>query len=593
VYKRQVRGAGADMADFVGRLRAGLRADPRAYGRACRRALAGSIYAWDSWQVDLAMFADRLSADDRLAGDPGLRAAAAAVRDDVRGGMVVAGASGSYARWFEGLAVWAGTGSDWADDRGAYGRQSLFGASPSAGGVGWRGLLRDYNASRQADPKKPEPRLGRATYGLTDVYFRDSRHGWATGYDNVRNNAVLLQTSDGGESWTTKSPGSWYAYMLCSLSPWPKAGSSTRPVRWAVGSEGWDGSLILRSADGGKTWRTQKLATGATKEYLLGVEQPEEETAWICGTGGTLLRWTAGRGIDAVATAPHGDLAALEFQDGEHGWVLANDEAAVSGSVLRTEDAGGSWTQQATTPGSLLYAIDSVGQDVWVAGGDPAGGGLLAGEAVSGSGVILHSPDGGVTWETQLSGSSQLRLNDIDMLDAQEGWAVGDATVVQKAVILHTEDGGDTWTAQDPGGVYADLAAVHAVNGEAAWAVGDGEEILRTTDGGATWYSQRGDVVGPWTRVKSLTVKHGGIGTIDYWVGDATSADARVTLRIRDGRGHLVRSWDLGWRPCRDVVHHVFFNCLLPPGNYNLRADAVDRAGNHQSQARSGALIVR
>ena len=69
-------------------------------------------------------------------------------------------------------------------------------------------------------------------------------------------------------------------------------------------------------------------------------------------------------------------------------------------------------------PGTLLYAVDSVGQDVWVAGGDPSAGPVLGGERVSGDGVLLHSPDGGATWETQWGGgAADLRLNDVDMLD--------------------------------------------------------------------------------------------------------------------------------------------------------------------------------
>ena len=149
---------------------------------------------------------------------------------------------------------------------------------------------------------------------------------------------------------------------------------------------------------------------------------------------------------------------------------------SVAGTVEHTTDGGATWTPQTTASGTLLYAVDSVGQDVWVAGGDPSAGPVLGGERVSGDGVLLHSPDGGATWETQWGGgAADLRLSDVDMLDEQTGWAVGDATAAQHALVLRTTDGGDTWIAQDPGDVTFDLAAVHVLDAQTAWVVGDGE----------------------------------------------------------------------------------------------------------------------
>ena len=581
-----VRAGGPDLADFAGRLRAGLAADPARYGAAMREALATSIVAWDSWQVDLAMFADRLIAGHRLDGDPGLLSAAAAVRDDAAGAMTLGVTSGSYARWFEGLTVWAGTGEDWKADRAAYRTQSLFGATAPSGGVDWYRLLRDYNGSGKADPAKPDPRLPRATYGLTDVYFADATHGWATGYDNVKNEAVLLRTADGGRSWQTKRPSQAGAYSVNALTRASGGGL------WVAGSEGWDGSLIATSADSGVKWSYRSVPT---LEYLLGIDAATKTTGFAAGTGGVLLRTTdAGKTWKAVATAPHGDLFGLDFTSAANGWVLVNDAISTAGSVQRTIDGGVTWTPQVTVPGSLLYSVDSVGQDLWVAGGDPAGGGLLAGQRVSADGVLLHSPDGGATWETQWGGgAADLRLSDVDMLNADVGWAVGDGSAAQKSLILHTADGGRAWSAQDPGAITFDLAAVHAVSAQTAWVVGDGEQILVTTDGGATWRVKRGDVIGPATRVKSAKARRDAAATLTYYVSDSMSATAIVTLRISDGRGHVVRTWKLGAQRCGDVGHTIVYQCTFPRGSYNVKALARDRAGNPQSRALIGKLVVR
>jgi photosystem II stability/assembly factor-like uncharacterized protein len=81
-------------------------------------------------------------------------------------------------------------------------------------------------------------------------------------------------------------------------------------------------------------------------------------------------------------------------------------------------------------------------------------------------------------------------LHDIEFLDADRGWAVGD-----RGAILRTEDGGATWR-RVPSGVTASLHAVSFVDRNRGWAVG-GETrpythvssavVLRTDDGGETW----------------------------------------------------------------------------------------------------------
>jgi len=580
-----VRAAGPAMTDLAGRLRAGLAADPVKYGGAMRDAVSTSLAAWDSWQQDLGMFAGRLVEGHALDDDPGLVAAAAAVRDAVAGSMVLGVTDGSYVRWLQGLSVWIGTGDDWAEYRAAYREQSLFGSAAAAGGVGWYRLLRDYNASGRAAAGMPEPSWPRATYGLTDVYFTDAQHGWATGYDNVMNESVVLRTSTGGRLWKTARPSDGGAYSANALALAPSG------ALWVAGGEGWDGALIARSADRGAAW---KYASVPTLEYLLGIEALTDKAGFAAGTGGALLRTAdGGKTWKKVAGAPRGDLLGMHFASTTEGWALANDPVAIAGTVQRTEDGGATWTAQTAVPGTLLYAVDTVGQDVWVAGGDPSAGPLVAGERVSGDGVLLHSPDGGTTWETQWGGgAADLRLSDVDMLDERNGWAVGDATAAQRALVLHTTDGGGAWTPQDPGDVTFDLAAVHVLDAQTAWLVGDGEQILRTTDGGATWNSTTGDVVGPRTRVFAATVRRGTRATLAYVVNDAPASGAcRVTARISDARGHVVWQRALGRQ--QQGRFAFTFTCRLTRGTYFVKALATDRAGNAQSRATSGKLIVR
>ena len=291
------------------------------------------------------------------------------------------------------------------------------------------------------------------------------------------------------------------------------------------------------------------------------------------GAGGTLLRSAdAGKSWKKVATAPSGDLFALDFGDASHGWVAVNDERYPNAQLEYTADAGAHWESQYTAARALLYSVDALSDtEVWAAGGDPAG------EA----GTLVHGGLGGA-WATQWSGPQ--RLADVTMVDATHGWAVGDG-----GLILHTVDG-SSWTPQ-AGGVTFDLTAVSAVGDQTAWVVGDGETILTTTDGGAHWVAGHGDVVGPETHApQAARASVGGTATLRFQVSDGYG-DARPTIRIRDARGRLVKSRQFDW-VTSGAEQTWTFRCMLPRGAYRFFVYAVDGAGNHQGNVARNRLKV-
>ena len=99
--------------------------------------------------------------------------------------------------------------------------------------------------------------------------------------------------------------------------------------------------------------------------------------------------------------------------------------------------------------------------------------------AVGAFGTIVHSKDGGATWETQSSGTTEHLLG-VDFVDDKNGWVVG-----RSAVILRTQDGGQTWSPQATEDKNH-LFDVAALSPERAVAIGDWGTILVTTDG-STW----------------------------------------------------------------------------------------------------------
>lgn len=553
-----------DLVDWVSHLRAGL----PSYAARYRAAMHRSLYAWDSWQLDLGQFAANLASDPRIA-DADLRAASAKVRDDVHAAVLDV-TSGSYAAGFTGLTVWAGTGADWKAYREAYRAQVSLGKPVAAGGTGWYAFMSAFNAGGQADRRKPDPTrwFGRATYGLSDVYFRDATHGWASGFNNVANTSFILRTAGSGALWKTSDQSALYNYLFSALAP------AADGRLWAVGDYGYDDSLIAVSKDGGRTWVQRR---SGTQQYLFGVDFPDSTHGWASGAGGTLLRSTnAGKSWKKVAAAPSGDLLALDFTDASHGWVAANDERYPNARLEYTGDAGAHWESQYTAARALLYSVDALSEaEVWAAGGDPAGD----------EGTLVHGGLGGA-WSTQWSGPQ--RLAGVTMVDATHGWAVGDG-----GLILRTSNG-STWTPQ-ASGVTFDLTAVTTLNDQTAWVVGDGETILRTTDGGLTWTKGVGDVIGPVT-----TASDGGFGIVSdheaflpYKVNDDHSAKANVTIKIRDHEGHVREVLHMGWRDCSATIFSwVSFSCRLPRGSYRYSVYAVDEAGNEATHVGAGRLVM-
>jgi photosystem II stability/assembly factor-like uncharacterized protein len=143
------------------------------------------------------------------------------------------------------------------------------------------------------------------------------------------------------------------------------------------------------------------------------------------------------------------------------------------GAILHTENGGDTWEKQ---PSGTINELHSV------AFGTPQSGWAVG--SFGSSGVILHTEDGGRSWYTQSIGIFE-ELNSVVFGTPQSGWAVGKA-----GTILHTEDGGGTWKPQS-GDTREQLEAVAFLPPQSVWTVGWLAAILHTEDGGRNWQKLR------------------------------------------------------------------------------------------------------
>jgi len=187
---------------------------------------------------------------------------------------------------------------------------------------------------------------------LVAVTFPDADHGWAVGHDGV-----VLASSDGGRTWTRQLDGRGLGDVLV------KHYSASGDAKWLAeaqrfASQGAENplldvwfddarngyvvgafGLVLRTADGGKTWEPLLHATDNPKALHLYAVRRVGGDLYVAGEQGLLLKLDAERGRLVALSIPYqGTLFGLV---GNERVVLAY---GLRGNVVRSTDRGRTWS---------------------------------------------------------------------------------------------------------------------------------------------------------------------------------------------------------------------------------------------------------
>lgn len=277
---------------------------------------------------------------------------------------------------------------------------------------------------------------------LDEVHFVDEQTGWTVGAE------ALLHTSDGGQTWELQE----------SLH------SSLSTIHFVDNQRGWaaGGRVVQYTNDGGETWQRQDPQA---------FENVLEESGEAIGS--------------------------IHFIDANTGWAVASDISHESSYIFHTSDGGQQWEVQyifdeELEQGDLARALRDIhfanSQIGWAVGGAQLVTGP-GGSPPAESPLLLHTTDGGQTWNTELADTTiGGGLWKVHFTDADNGWMIGRAPAADEQIsdlpLSHTTDGGQSWNLYPVG----PMNGLYFLDAKTGWVAHT--DIQHTRDGGETWEVQ-------------------------------------------------------------------------------------------------------
>ncbi len=234
---------------------------------------------------------------------------------------------------------------------------------------------------------------------LNSVFFATNFVGYAVG-----NDGVILKTTDGGNYWEN---------LNYESDKWLR---SVHFVSVDTGFVAGTGDMILKTTDGGETWI--ELAAPASgpiwpinSESLVLVG----DNTYIFSSSNSGLNW------DVFGDGFYGSLNGIHFLDSNKGMIAGGTFAQGYNysEIYYTNNGGSSWSLW-IQDGNWLNSVFLMSQNIAYSVGD--------------NGEVFKTIDGGVNWNSQISGTSE-SLNSICFTDSGIGYIVGDAGIILKTKI--------------------------------------------------------------------------------------------------------------------------------------------------------------
>lgn len=254
--------------------------------------------------------------------------------------------------------------------------------------------------------------------GVTSIFsainFVDDNVGMAVTYGGE-----IVKTTNGGTNWNQQNSG-----VTTTLRDVLMLNSTTA---LAIGYNG----LIIKTTDGGTVWSSVNSGTTNNLDNLF----LNGSTVFVVGSNGTILKSTnSGSTWISLNSGTSMDLKSIYFVDASIGYV-----GGVYKTILKTTNGGTSWTVMNTDVGnSIIYQL------VGMFFSDVNTGFAVGGDSQGNQGLILKTIDAGATWTSQYFANTY--FGSIQFLNNATGFIAGGDITNNTSTILKTNNGGNTWT---------------------------------------------------------------------------------------------------------------------------------------------------
>ncbi len=384
-----------------------------------------------------------------------------------------------------------------------------------------------------------------ATYssGLRAVYAIDSMNVWASGTDGL-----LIHSMDGGATWDSIPNG---ASRYLTTIEFINADTGFVAGRDSETGTPWLNHLLQRTRDGGLNWEFINLPGGQQNTIfdLDFVEGPPGEPMRGYCVGGLANVWVSNDYGDtwdrASGDCGEGNFNSSFFADSITGWFVGTPSNVNPYTIMFTDDGCKSFVEQ-TDPNEIKLNGVCFGSDV-------------KGIAVGNAGIVMHTSDGGASWETctdeDVTGGSKL-WSSVCLTETGKAWAVGNS-----GRIVYSNDWGHTWESQTSG-VTELLSEVHFINDSVGWIVGgfSGSVILHTKNGGVTatginefsdgdskTYSLDQNYPNPFSSSTQIKYKLNNSSNITLTIFDLSGKKMQVLVDEFQTTGEHIIDWDASY----------------------------------------------